>query len=202
MEMIKLLKDDKIHYKRNMLISIIIGEVLVICAFIFSPMYSSPHKIILYDEPLFTADDIPQTVQRLPIKMQRPKIPAIHFSDEVEAFEILNDVSIVSKGAEENDNLSSVEMGNNDLQTGRLVPRLIYEVVPAEGENEFRGKLQLSLKINENGQVIEHKIISNSLDCTKCLNEIIQSAYKSKWEPAKVNGKNEDYWVVKSYMFN
>jgi hypothetical protein len=91
---------------------------------------------------------------------------------------------------------------SNNIKPERSAPRLIYEVVPSEGDNEINGRLQISLKINENGEVIDHRILSNSLDCDKCLNDIIRSVYKSKWEPARVNGKKEDYWVVKSYTFN
>jgi hypothetical protein len=82
------------------------------------------------------------------------------------------------------------------------MPRLIFEMVPSDEENKINGKLELSLKINEDGKVIDHKILFNSLDCSDCLNLIIHAAYKSKWEPAIVDGKKADFWVEKSYTFN
>ena len=198
-----MVNNDKIHYRRNMLIAIIIGEVLIIFAFIFSPHSFSPDKILLQNDKIISRVDIPVTVQMMPPATPPPKVPSIPIANEVSAFEILEDVSVTSNTNGQDDNIISDDrVQDNNIQPARSAPRLIYEVVPSEGDNELNGKLQLSLKIDKDGKVIDHQIISNSLDCDKCLNDIIRSAYKSKWEPAVVNGRKEDFWVVKSYTFN
>ncbi len=194
--------DRKIHYKRNILISIILSEVLIISAFIFSPKESLREEKILFDEPVILFDNMPRTVQSKPIQISKPDVPPIIISDEVEVFEPLDDVNLLSNAADQTGIVSTDFADQSALQSIRSVPRQIFEVVPAGGDNEFNGRLQLSLKIDKNGRVVDHRILYNSLDCTACLNDIIKAAYRSKWEPATVDGKNADYWVVKSYMFN
>ena len=195
-----LIKSKK-YYRRNLLISMIISELLIISAFIFAPRLSSPERHILYNEPLIPFDKIPRTIQSLPIQNQSPEIPSIQISDEVEVFELLDDVRIGLMESDQHNKHTSEYTYSSKTRLMSSVPRLIFEVVPAR-DNDFNGILKLSLKINENGEVIDHRILYNSLDCTTCLNEIIQAAYRSKWEPAIVNGKKEDYWVMKSYSFN
>ena len=195
-----MIKDSKTHYKRNILISIILSEALIISAFIFSPERPGNNVKILYDEPVILFSEIPRTVQNPPIQVQKPEIPPISITDEMEAFELLGDVNLSSIVSNQNTKVSTV-IADQNIQSVRTAPRLIFEVMPAAGDNTFSGKLQLSLKINENGRVIDHRIIFNSLGCTKCLDEIVRTAYKSKWEPAMANGKKEDYWVIKTYTF-
>ena len=110
-------------------------------------------------------------------------------------------MAVIQSAAENGEEFPADKSGDNHFQYVRSAPRLLYEVVPAGGEDNYHGSLQLSLKINEDGRVIDHRILFNSLDCPECLNHLIKTAYKSKWEPAIVNGIKEDYWVVKSYTF-
>jgi hypothetical protein len=196
-----LLTNSKIHYRRNILISIILSELLVISIFIFSPDKSVQDKKFLYDEPVILFDKMPLTVQKLPTYKQKPGIPAIYISDQVEAFELLDDVTLQSKVNGQNAVVSSESADQTNIRPVRSAPRQIFEVVPANDDNKVNGRLQLSLKINENGRVIDHRILFNSLDCNDCLNDIINAAYRSRWEPASINGKNADYWVMKSYTF-
>ena len=197
-----MLLNSQIHYRRNFLIAIIVSETLIISAFVFSPGEVSHRNIVLNNEPVLLFYEIPQTVQNQIVKKQKPKNPQIFISDEVEAFELLEDVNISENTSNQNDNNFSVTADQINFKTMKSVPRLIFEVIPADENNEFKGKLQLSLKINKKGQVVDHQIIFNSLDCTNCLNDVIKAAYKSKWEPALVNGTYTDFWVVKSYTFN
>ncbi len=197
-----MLSENKIHYKRNILISVILSELLIIAIFIFLPENSHSSEKILYDEPVILYNEIPRTVQSLPVQMSKPQVPAIYILDEPEAFQLLEDVSLASNEPQHTGVVSTESADPGKVQDAAAVPRQILEVVPAEGNNEFTGRLQLSLKINEKGQVVDHKIIFNSLDCFECLNKIIKAAYKSRWEPGYVNGKNTDYWVMKSYIFD
>ncbi len=200
-----MLKNNRTYYKRNILISIIISEILVISAFLFSPKEILTYRKISFDDPIILINDIPQTTQSSGKQAlsPAPEVPPIFIDEEIDSYEILGDVSL-TQGTEENGEHSSDDLaGQGGVQYARLAPRLLYEVVPAGGEeDDYHGRLQISLKINPDGKVIDHRILFNSLDCFDCLNNLIRAAYKSKWEPAAVNGKNEDYWVVKSYTFN
>lgn len=197
-----LLTESRTHYRRNILIAIIISEILIISVFLVSPKTSEINKEVIYKEPLIIFDEVPRTLQSLPVQKQRPEIPPVYISDEVNAFEVLEDVNLTPIGSNPKTNFSTDFADMSNLRTVRVAPRQIFEAVPANADNDFNGKLRLSLKINEKGQVINHRIIFNSLECTDCLNDIIKAAYRSKWEPAIVNGKNADCWVEKSYIFN
>lgn len=197
-----MLTDSKIHYKRNFLISVILSELLIISIFIFSPKKYIQDEKILYDEPVFLFDEMPGTVQGLSVQISKPQVPAIDISDEPEAFQLLEDVNLTSDESEQISEFAAESADKGNIQSVASAPRQIFEVVPANRDNDLTGRLQLSLKINKKGQVVDHRIIYNSMDCTECINEIIKAAYRSKWEPGNVNGKNMDYWVMKSYIFN
>ncbi len=197
--------NNRTYYKRNILISIIISELLVISAFVFSPKGIFPNQKFTFDDPVLLLDNIPQTVQSISKQASAPahEVPPIKITEEISAYEILGDVSLTQGTAEKVDQSSDDLAGQGTVHYARSAPRLLYEVVPAGGEeDDYHGRLQISLKINTDGKVIDHRILFNSLDCVDCLNNLIRAAYKSKWEPAAVNGTNEDYWVVKSYSFN
>ena len=197
-----MLKQDKTYYKRNILISVIISEILVISAFVLFPRESINNTKMIISDPVVLYDDIPQTTQSSAEPAPPPQTPPIIFSEEIEAYQTLDDVAVNQHTAGNGEESSEDHQGDNNFQYVRSAPRLLYEVVPSGGEDDYHGSLQLSLKINEDGKVIDHRILYNSLDCPDCLNSLIKAAYRSKWEPAAVNGIREDYWVVKSYTFN
>lgn len=198
-----MLKNDRTYYKSNILIAVIISEILVISAFILFPRVSVPGNKIILSDPVILFEDVPPTTQNSAGQvLSSPEIPPVYIPEDVDAFETLDDVAIVQGASDNTEKSAAGYRGENSIQQERSAPRLLYDVVPAGGEDDFHGRLQLSLKIDENGKVIDHRILYNSLDCTDCLNNIIKAAYKSGWEPADVNGRKEDYWVVKSYSFN
>ena len=58
-----MLKQDKTYYKRNILISVIISEILVISAFVLFPRESTNNTKIIISDPVVLYDDIPQTTK-------------------------------------------------------------------------------------------------------------------------------------------
>lgn len=210
-------------YKRTVFISTIITAALIASLFLFLPKKSVPHKKILYNGPSTISQEIPHPVKSLRLQKVKPDTTRTFIRDKMQSYKLPEDVRKSLTAADHNPDLNSketspehknfagvaVEKGNsgsaNPARQNSIpeqsIPRLIYEEVPRGGENKFNGNLQLSLKINADGQVVEHRVLSNSLDCTDCLNAIIQAAYKSKWAPAVIDGKKREYWVVKTYSF-
>ncbi len=173
----------------------------MISAFVFSPWETGPVKNLIFREPVVVTETVPVTIQSRPRQISKPETPPIFIADNIDAFEPLDDIRLYSDPTGQVDiPLTGEDRDNKQLTAS--APRLIFEVVPAGGENKFNGRLMLSLKINEEGRVIDHRVLFNSLDCTDCLTEIIKAAYSSRWEPAIVNGKNEEQWVEKTYTFN
>ncbi len=209
-------------------ISAIICAALTVLAILFLPEKPVQIKNSSYDKTVIFPLEITYPVKNLPTQKEKDEPDTIRtfIRDKTQSYKLPEDVRKNLTVADHNPNVNSqktnsehknfagvaVDKGNNsggsaanpaqqNAIPSQSMPRLIYEEVPSGLENKFNGNLQLSLKINEDGQVVEYKILSNSLDCTDCLNAIIQAAYKSKWEPAVIDGKKKEYWVVKSYTF-
>lgn len=226
-----MLTHKQILFRRNFLISVIIGETMIISAFLFLPKLtlvnekiSSGKNLIHYQDTLKTSHPEQKENQKLRKSRIRNLVKGYELPEDITKKLKISDPRVNEKSKSDHKNsdqdLKITDQNNNTnpeppapkeniaATTGqnaapvRSMPRLIFEVVPSDGENKFNGKLGLSLKINEDGKVVDHKILFNSLDCSDCLNSIIQAAYKSKWEPAIVDGKKSDFWVEKSYTFN
>lgn len=82
-----------------------------------------------------------------------------------------------------------------------FVPRQILEVVP-QNVDGAKGTIILILKIGTDGFVKEDKIIYNTTTNTDCLKNTIEAAHKSRWEQIKIEGKQIQYWIEKTYKFN
>ena len=193
---------DRLHYKRNLLISIVISELLCIAAFLFSPDSTKSANIMLYSEPIILINNIQPTTQLPKLKRIRPTAPALVIANITEELETLDDVIVASNFSKEKD--SDVTEDISVLETTNLsaAPRLTFEVIPDEKDDKISGSLNLFLKIDTDGKVISHKVLYNSIDCGKCLNKSISAAYRSKWQPGLANGIEVDYWVEKAYVFN
>jgi hypothetical protein len=149
-------------------------------------------QIQLSDENLYEINEFPQTIN---INADELEIP----DDNLTSTEDANN--------EENKNKSEVVKNDPNITRSNFadlttMPRQIYEVLPTRKTNEIGGSVKLKLRIDTNGKVVEHIILSNSLECENCLDELIAVAYLSKWEPGILNGIIADFWVEKSYTFN
>jgi len=132
----------------------------------------------------------------------KPEPPSIIIPEKMEELEILENVAIKT----ENDLLDENDLAENTNSSGigliSMMPRQVLEVLPEKRPGELEGKINLYLKIDESGKVVEHKILLNSLKCDDCLKKILSAAYQSRWEPAIRNGRQIIYWIEKTYSFN
>jgi len=190
------------HYSRNVKLGLIFSELILIAAFYFSPDFNSSYSIKDTNEPIILFDDIPVTIQTNNPITAKPEAPLIMISEEIEEAEILEDVAIKTGS----DFINSNDLAENtraaSISLISMMPRQVLEVLPEKSTGELEGKINLYLKIDESGKVVEHKILLNSLECDDCLINVLSAAYQSRWEPAIRNGKQIEYWVEKSYSFN
>jgi hypothetical protein len=201
MEMISRFKEHK-HYTRNIKISFILSELLIICAFLFSPNITH-NKIIKFSEPLFIVDDIPVTIQTDKNILEKPRTPEIFMDEEIDEPIILDNAIFANIEQKEVSGSNAIMDANNLNRTGKPgLPRQLLEVLPDKRGKNYSGSLKLKLKIDNFGKVADYVILFNSIDCEDCLKEIISAVYKSLWEPAKKNGIETEFWVEKSYTFN
>jgi len=82
-----------------------------------------------------------------------------------------------------------------------FIPRQILEVLPQNVEGE-KGEILLLLKIGKDGFVKEHKVIINTIEGPNGLKNVLEAAYRSRWEKLKIEGSQIEYWVEKKYRFN
>jgi len=206
--MIRRFKILKNEYEFNFKLSLIASLLLCISLFLFFPYITPPSPPPMeYQSLMFTISDVtPSTTQQRPANM-RPPIPKIYVPDDVEEPVILSDVEIAPKG-DEGDNQKEGE-ANNKTGTGVLdvpelpfVPRQILEVLPKKIDDDVKGFVNLQLKIGTDGKVIEYKLIKNTTGSNEILQQVIDAAYKSKWEPIKIKNNKVVYWVEKTYNFN
>jgi hypothetical protein len=190
-------------YSRNIKLGIIVSELILITLFKFFPDLNSSNQFKYDNDPIILMSDIPVTIQSTKKKaFVKPSAPKIVFIDEIEEPEILEDVQNVGYTSYENDDVVNESNAAARISLLSMMPRQVLEVLPDKKADQLNGEVNLYVKINENGQVTEHKILYNSLNCTDCLSRVIIAVYKSRWEPAMINGKQVEYWVEKTYNFN
>ena len=200
MEMIERFSAHK-YYSRNIKVSLILSELIIMCAFLFSPKITDDNFSAIR-EPIFLIDDIPITFQQNKFASEKPSTPEIFISAEINEPIILNDVIFKNITDHETESHNEVVDVNNLNKWERRSPRQLLEVLPDERDRNYSGSLQLKLKIDNSGKVAEHVVLFNSMQCEDCLSEIISAVYKSLWEPGFKNGAETEFWVEKSYTFN
>ena len=178
----------------------ILSLVISIILFYFSP------RIILKSssrpsnpEMTISVIEIPPTWQKTlpPPKPEKPVIPVA--GDE---FEFTADVEISQDsfpGSGQANFNGNVPVVLSDLP---LQPRQILEVVPENITEDVHGEIVLKLRIGMDGSVKEDKVIANTTRNTYCLQQVLEAARKSRWQPVKIKGQKVEYWIQKSYIFD
>jgi hypothetical protein len=205
------LKYDKIYYKRNYKISLIISLLIVILSFLFTPEFKSSKKEIPYfAEPIITVLDIPKTIQSSQTQLAPSPSPVIFsFLIPIDELEILSDIEIKENKLNTSTGSSGISLvedsGNSkgvfEASSFPFVPRQLIEVVPKKVSGA-EGSIKLKLLIGKDGYVKKHEIISNSANDNKCLTYVINAANKSRWQPVAFEGEKVEYWLEKTYTFN
>ncbi|MFZ0452682.1 MAG: hypothetical protein WAM24_02965 [Ignavibacteriaceae bacterium] len=195
-------KEYKLHFE----ISLISSLLICIFLFLFFPEISPPLKPPpVYQSVLITINDITQNTVQSEVSNPKPREPKVVISNLIDDPVILPDENIKTTG--ENKNSGKGMNSNNtaykpgiDAPQLPFIPKQILEVLP-DNNGDITGYINLRLKIGTNGKVIEHKVIANTTGSYKYLQSVIVAAYKSRWEPIKIDNSKIDYWVEKTYTF-
>jgi hypothetical protein len=204
-------EEDKINYKRNYEISLIVSLLICLVSFLIFPELKNFKKEIPYfAEPVITVLDIPNTIQSSQNHLAPPPSPVISsFLIPIDEPEILDDLKI----HEYKQNTSTGELGINSPDTrGNTtsiyeassflsVPRQLVEVIP-EKVDGAEGAIKMKLLIGKDGYVLKHEILANSTNKNKCVTFVINAVYKSRWQPVLFDGEKVEYWLEKTYTFN
>lgn len=204
--MIEHFKILKKEYRFHFEISLISSLIICILLFLFFPKISPPPKPLpVYQSVLITINDITQNTVQSDISSPKPREPKIIIPNLIDDTEILPDEKIISSEQNESTGKGSsyITSDNSGIDAPALpfVPKQILEVFPSNTDGDITGYIDLRLKIGVDGKVIEHKVIANTTGSNKYLQSVIVAAYKSRWEPIRINNNKIDYWVEKTYTF-
>ena len=138
-----------------------------------------------------------QTISGTPV----PSIDStlIPFGKETNLFDQKDSIKI-SSGAGTGKGSGGSGLGK-DYTPLPFMPGQILEVIPqnVEGTN---GEIVLLLKIGIDGIVKEHKVVMNTTGDSEVLKHVLEAAYKSRWEKIKMDGRQIEYWIEKTYRYN
>jgi TonB family protein len=92
---------------------------------------------------------------------------------------------------------------------GRVVlsmPRPILETIP-EYPNDARkanvqGVVELNVKVDESGAVVNVKVLRNTTANQACAQSAIAAAFRSRYQPAQTPAGPDTAWVVRQYRFS
>ena len=196
-------KEYKFHFE----LSLISSLLLCIFLFLFFPGIPPPAKLpSVYQSVLITINDITLNTVQADLSNPKPPEPEIIISDIPGDAQILPDEKVILKEKDEgsgNESGSHYAANNSGVDAPELpfIPKQILEVLPSYADGDITGYIDLRLKIGTDGKVIDHEVIVNTTGSKKYLQSVITAAYKSRWEPVKMNNNKIDYWVEKTYTF-
>jgi len=205
------MKVDKIHYSRNLKLSLIISLFIIISLFSFLPKIQFDLNNIIPAEPLFNYSNVvPPTLQRERTSsksgVKKPPTPLIIISTIIGEPDTLKDITIsYSKTGQKSLGNSGNSINNENLSSGSFnqeIPRQLLEVLPKKIDESTKGRIDLSLKIGEDGKVKDYKVLDNTTGSEACLKNVLKAVYKSRWEPSTTKNDTAGYWLHKSYLFN
>ncbi len=154
-----------------------------------------------------TAYSSSQTISGTPVPV--PESTNISFGKETNLFD-QKDSTKISSGSGTSAGGSGSGSGKGygygtdlgkDFTPLPFMPRQVLEVIP-ENVDGANGEIVLLLKIGTEGTVKEHKIIFNTTNDSQVLNHVLEAAYKSRWEKIKMDGRQIEYWIEKTYKYN
>lgn len=204
-----ILKEDKIHYTRNLKFGINISLVIaIILFFVFPDIKNESNEIPYFPEPIISIADIPSTSHSSLPSPPRPAVPLIsNLYQPIDEPEALPDLEL------RKNNISANKEGNSKGRTTGnqkgvyeasslpFIPRQILEVVPQKISG-FEGLIKVKVLIGIDGYVKQYKVINSSTESELVINNVLEAITKSRWQPITFDGQKIEYWIEKTYTFN
>jgi len=152
-------------------------------------------------EVILLLEDIPVTRQGVP--RPKPVRPAIPIPSEEES--LPEDETIEPTDLDQYFNLPPLPEGVGG-SAAIIPPRPIAEVFPEFPERELkkgvRGVVELALKVDERGVVVDVYVIRNTTGSKTCEQAAVQAAYKTRFIPARRGSEHIVVWINKIYKFS
>lgn len=197
--------NQRYYFKSSLIISILIITLL----FLIFPKFDIPPKEVEAPVIVLEIKDIPPTKnpgRRAPKPPSRPFVP------------VESDVAVLEEELVEKwDDVNNIDLpglpgvGGYGGTTGKGVstkvnPRPILEVVPEYDEKEIekgkKGYIKLFIQIDSKGKVVSVDVIENTTGSKILEKAVIDATFKTRYTPAKVNGKPVADDITRTYTFN
>lgn len=184
----------KLNYQRNVELGILTALVCIILFFFVYQKVDRIHStnLELYPALSIKMIEMPRTVQEKNIRKMKPQLPFLPVP--AEETEILKDVVLLHEQIIWTDSLNL-----QGATSSPLMARQVFEVLPQKPDLPIHGAITLSIKIGIQGKVVEHIIVNNSTGSELYLKRVLEAVKKSRWQPARINGKFVESWVQKTY---
>ncbi len=193
------------------MISFIISVLLVISVFSFLPPYEKSYRKILTTPDLYIPVEYVPSTRMSPRQFSKsteeksiePTLKNENLLTE-KISEVTEDIEagkIISVGDSDTENESSQQNTGNENVVNYFSARQVLEVMPVKVK-DFTGSIKISVLVNKDGRVKDHKILKSTIECKDCVKLVIDALYSSRWQPLLVDGKQQEFWTEKVYNFN
>ncbi len=196
--------DDRAKEAYYIQIGLIATLVLLIIVSLFSRKIirdRAPYVPLSY---VLQVENIPETVQGQKKRPPKPKIPAVPVEAEVEdLYEEVEYEEIESLDFIDLPDLPFVEFTGAQVAVS---PKPIFYKWPdypeSEQKKKHQGIIEVKIKVDENGDVVDHEVVVNTTKSSVLEKLAVQAARQSKFLPAR-DKKNKPItvWSKTTYTF-
>ncbi len=85
-------------------------------------------------------------------------------------------------------------------------PRPLFETLPeypsSARKAEVQGEIQLQVKVDEIGKVVNVRVMQNTTRDESCAQAAITAAYRTRFRPAQTQAGPDTAWVIRRYIFS
>ena len=187
------------RYELTLKKSLALSLLLITIIFLLFPKFEAAKKQISQQiDVVLDIEDIPVTRQGR--RSPPPAEPAVPIPTEEES--IPEDLTIEPTQLSYNYVAASEEGRGVGVTIG---PRPIEDVFPEYPEEEkkkgIQGVIELYLKVDIYGNVVDVKVLRNTTNSLKLLQAAIRAAYRTKFMPARKGSQPVTIWTTRVYKF-
>lgn len=97
---------------------------------------------------------------------------------------------------------SGVGLGRIVISRPRPILETIPEYPPEARKANVQGIVELNVKIDESGKVVNVQVLRNTTENSSCAQSAIAAAFRSRYMPAQTPAGPDTAWVVRQYRFS
>lgn len=199
-------EEPKKFYARNLDIGFILSLLAIIGCFRLLTFIDI--EILTPSPPLIaiSVENIPQT--RHGKKQKPPPTPPVPIpsdEDDIPEDETIEPIDLKFFAEGDQDGGAGNDLfgfGGDDVTPPRPLAWVVPEYPEIDKDKGIKGKVRMSLEINEEGKVLSVTVIDNETRSKACENAAVAAARASRFLPAKKDGKPVSFWLMHEIYFD